>query len=393
MGPNIVFWLSKSYFDIRNMGRISYFDINDPIFIFNLAPKIVFWHSKSYFDIRTEDEYNILAFKILFIHLNWGRYRILTFKILFWHSYWDRKLYFDIQNPILTFILRPNIVFGHCESYFDYQLGHENLILTLKILFWQWNWGRISYFCHSKNPILTFKLGSNIVLWDSKSHFDNRTVAKYCNSTFILVFDIRTEAKYRNLTLKVLFWHSNWGWILYFDIKSYFDIRKSYFDIENPILLSNWSFKSIFDIQILFSTFELRPNIVFENQNSSFEMRPNILFGYSKSYFDIRTKAEYHIFILNIIIWRSNKTEAEYRILTFKILFWHSKWGWISCFDIQNRILTFKQRPNIVFWHSKSYFDIRNEAEHIIWTFSIPFWHSNWGRISYFSHFKILFWH
>ena len=181
MGPNIIFWLSKSYFDIRNMGRISYFDINDPIFIFNLAPKIVFWHSKSYFDIRTEDEYNILAFKILFIHLNWGRYRILTFKILFWHSYWDRKLYFDIQNPILTFILRPNIVFRLCESYFDYQLGHENLILTLKILFWQWNWGRISYFCHSKiqfwhsnwgrisyfeiqNPILTIELWPNIVI-------------------------------------------------------------------------------------------------------------------------------------------------------------------------------------------------------------------------------------
>ena len=294
-------------------------------------------------------------------------------------------------------ILRPNIVFRHCESYFDYQLGHENLIFTLKILFWHWNWGRISYFCHSKiqfwhsnwgrisyfdiqYPILTCELRPNITFYHSKSHFDNRTVAKYCNSTFILVFDIQTEAKYRNLTFKVLFWHSNWGWILYFDIKSYFDIRISYFDIrisyfdiENPILLWNWWLKSLFDIQILFWHSNWGRISYFENQNSSFEMRPNTLFGYSKSYFDIRTKAGYHILILNIIFWRSNRTEAECRILTFKILFWHSKWGWISCFDIQNRILTFKQRPNIVFWHSKSYFDIRNEAEHIIWTFSIPF--------------------
>ena len=173
-----------------------------------MRPNIVFWHSKSYFDIRNRAEY-----------------RILRFKILFWHSNWGRISYFDIQKPILTFEIGPNIVFWF------------------------------------KNPILTFELGPNIVFWHSKSYFD-----------------IRTWAEYRILTFKILFWHSKSG-------------RISYFDIQNPILTFESGRISYFDIQNPILTFELGPNGVF---------------WHSKSYFDIRT-------------------EAEYRILTFKILLWHSK--------------------------------------------------------------------
>ena len=170
-GPNILFWPSKSNFyipsDVEN--RIwhskSYFDFETEAeyciltlkILFwrtiELAMKILFWHSKSNFDIRTEDEYNILIFKLLSIHSKWCWYITLTFKILFRHSYWGGKLYFNIQNPILTFTMRPNIVFRHWKSYFDYGIGHENRILSFK------------------NPMLTLKLGSNIVFWHSISYF------------------------------------------------------------------------------------------------------------------------------------------------------------------------------------------------------------------------------
>ena len=143
---NIVFWHLKSYFDIQTeadfciwtfwhsyRGRISYFDIQNPIFTLEigpnivfwhsksyfdlrLRPNIVFWHSKSYFDIRNRARYRILTFKILFCVRTEPKYRILTFKILFWHSYWGRISYFDIQNPILTFEMRPIIVFRHSKS-------------------------------------------------------------------------------------------------------------------------------------------------------------------------------------------------------------------------------------------------------------------------------------
>ena len=235
----IVFRLS--FFFIPN--RISYFEIQNPILTLEIGPNIVLWHSKSYFDIRTWDEYHIVTFKILFWHSNWGpisyfdiQYPILTFKIepniVFWHwkilfrhSISDRISYFDIQNPTLTLKLRQNIVFYHLKSYSDIQLGPT-------FVFW-----------HS-NSILTLEIGPNIVFWHSKSYFVPRNRAKYPIFTFT-----------------ILFWHSNWGRICYFDIK-------------NPIL--------------------------------TFKIRPNIVFSHSKSYFDIRT-------------------EAEYRILTFKILFWHSK--------------------------------------------------------------------
>ena len=160
-GPNIEFWHSKSYFDIRiraeyriltfkilfwhsNSGRISNFDIQNPILTFELGPNNEFWHSKSYFDIRTGTEY-----------------RILTFKILFWHSNLGRISNFDIQNPILTFEFGPNIEFWHSKSYFDFRTWAEYRILTFKILFWHSNWDRISNF-DIQNPILTFELGPNI---------------------------------------------------------------------------------------------------------------------------------------------------------------------------------------------------------------------------------------
>ena len=59
-------------------------------------------------------------------------------------------LYFDIQNPILTFQIWANIVF----SYFDIRTGAEYRILT-------------------------FKLGPNIVFSHAKSYFDIQNGAEY----------------------------------------------------------------------------------------------------------------------------------------------------------------------------------------------------------------------
>ena len=494
LGPNIEFWHSKSYFDIRtgteyriltfkilfwhsNSDRISNYDIQNPILTFELGPNIEFWHSKSYFDIRTWAEYRILTFKILFWHSTlgpniefwhsksyfdirtWGEYRILTFKILFWHSNWDRISNFDIQNPILTFELGPNIEFWHSKSYFDIRIRTEYRIMTFKILFWHSNLGRISNF-DIQNPILTFELGPNIEFWHSKSYFDIRIRAEYRILTFKLLFlkfklganiefwhsksyfDIGIRVEYRILTFEILFWHSNSG-------------RISNFDIQNPILtfklganIEFWHSKSYFDIRIRVEYRILTFEILFWHSNSgrisnfdiqnpilTFEFGPNIEFYNSTSYFDIRIRAEYRIVTFKILFWHSNLgrisnfdiqnpiltfefgpniefwhsksyfdiwTGSEYRILTFKILFWHSNSGRISNFDIRNPILTFEFGPNIEFWHSKSYFDIRIRAEYRILTFKIYFdiriraeyriltfkilfWHSNSGRISNFD--------
>ena len=87
MGPNIVFWQSKSYFDIRTVAKYRV-----------LTFKILFWHSKwgqiSYFDIQNP----ILTFELVGTNIVF-----VTIKILLWHLNWDWILYFDIQNPILTF--------------------------------------------------------------------------------------------------------------------------------------------------------------------------------------------------------------------------------------------------------------------------------------------------
>ena len=123
----IPFWHSAKYHILTfkilfwhcNCGLISYIDIQNPILTFELWPNIVFWHSKFSFDIWNLVEYRILTYKILFWHWNCGRISYLTFKILFWLSTWRRISYFDIENPFLTFEVRPNIVFWHSKSYFD----------------------------------------------------------------------------------------------------------------------------------------------------------------------------------------------------------------------------------------------------------------------------------
>ena len=325
IGPSIVFWHS-------NWGRIYYFYIQNPILTFKLGPKIVFWHSKSYFDIRAETEYRVWHSKSYFgiqnlaEYIFWhskshfdirtgAEYRILTLKILFWHSKYGWISNFDIQNPILTFELGPNIAVG------------------------------------IQNPILTFELRLNIVFQHSKSYFDIGKGAVYRILTFLSksYFHIRIEAEYRIVTFIILFWHSKLG-------------RISQFDIQNPI-----------------STFEIGRNIVFWHSKSYFNLGtgPNVVFWHSKPYFDIRNLGEYRILTVEILFWHWNlgrisyfdlQTGAEYRIFTCKILFWHSKWGRISYFDIK-----------IKFWHSKwgriPYFDIQNPILTSEIGLNIVFWH------------------
>ena len=126
----------------------------DNIDTMEMRPNIVFWHSKSYFDIRTEDEYRILTFEILFWHSKWYEYWILTFtfEIPFWLSDWGWILYFDIRNftltfelsrisnfdfrnPILTFEVRTNMVFWRLKHYFDIRTEAEYRVLTIRIPF------------------------------------------------------------------------------------------------------------------------------------------------------------------------------------------------------------------------------------------------------------------
>ena len=238
----VLFWHS-------NLGRISYFDIHNPILRFNTKPCIVFWHSKSHFDIRNKAECRICTL-ISYYHIqNEAEYRILTFKILFWHSNWGLISYFDVQylilsfdtksnivcrhsNDILTFELRPNMVFWHSQSYFD--IRHE-----------------AEY--------------RNIVFWHSKSHFDIRNKAECRICTLISYHKIQKEAKYRILTFKILFWHSNWGRISYFDVHILFchstRSRIWYLDIQSTFWHLNLGGISYFDIQY-FLTFKIRPHIV-----------------------------------------------------------------------------------------------------------------------------------
>ena len=132
-----------------------------------------------------------------------------------------------------------------------------------------------------------------MLLWYSKSYFDNRTETENRIFTFKICFDIRTASE-------IVFCHS----------KSYLDIRT---ESENHILIfeilfwrSNWVGKCL-TYKILFWHSNWVGKSYFDTQNSSltFELSWKMLFWYS--YFDI---------------W----TESENRILTFKNLFWHSKW-------------------------------------------------------------------
>ena len=124
---------------------------------------MLFWHTKSYFEIRTVSENGILTLKSLVFDIRTElENAILIF--LFWHSNWIGKSYFDIQNPILTFKLSRKIVILHSISYFDIQTESENRIVTFGKCYFD-----------IRNPILTFKLIRKIVFRLSKSYFDIRT--------------------------------------------------------------------------------------------------------------------------------------------------------------------------------------------------------------------------
>ena len=191
-------WVGKCYFDIQN-----------PILLFELRGTIVFLHSKSYFDIRNESENHNFDIR------NESENAILIFEILFWHSKWVGKSYFDFQNPILTFEMSRKMLFWYSKSYFDIRSESENRILTFKILFWLSKWVGKCYF-DIQNPILTFELSRKIVFWHSKFYFD-----------------IQTDSENRFLAFKILFWHSNW-------------VGKCYYEIKNPILTLELSRKIVF---------------------------------------------------------------------------------------------------------------------------------------------------
>ena len=196
-----------------------------------------------------------------------------------------------------------------------------------------------------QNPILTFKMGPNIV---------------FCHKNQILTFQNRAE--YRILTFKILFWHSKSGLISYFDIQNpdftcEIGPNISYFDIQNPTL-----------------SFELLPNIVFWHSKSYFGIQnwAEVAFRHSKSYFQIRKWAEYRILTFKIIF--GIRTEAEYRTLTFKILFWHSKSGRISYFDILKNVIFFK----VCNWAAEG---VRMTLEIISWSICRKIWDPREPRI------------
>ena len=146
MRRNIVYRHSKPYFDIQIEPNIlfghpqSYFDIR-------IKAEYSSWTSVSYFAIRTEATYRIGTSISYFDILAVAEYRILTFNILFWRSNWGRishldiqieREYFAIQDPILTFKMRPFIVLRQSKSYFDFKvswisyLGIQHPILTFE---------------------------------------------------------------------------------------------------------------------------------------------------------------------------------------------------------------------------------------------------------------------
>ena len=153
------------------LSRKLLFDIQIPILTLAMSRKILFWHSKSYFDIRYESEKSYFN-----IHYE-SESPILTVWILFLNSHWVWKSYFDIQNPILTFALSRMILF-----WIRYE--PENPILTSIILFWHSH--------YSENPFLTFKILFWHSLWVGKSFFDTQNSESY--------FDIRTVSENLILT-------------------------------------------------------------------------------------------------------------------------------------------------------------------------------------------------
>ena len=323
-------WTSMSYFAIRT------------------ETEYRIWTSISYFEIRTEAEYHI--FQIV------PEYRILPFKFLFYHSKWGGISYFGHQYPILPFKLKAKYRIWTSISYFTIRTEAEYRIWTSISYFFHSNWGRISFwtskskfdirnkseyriwtsiilFCHSnwepniiffqivseyrifaiQDHILPFKMMPNIV-FGHQYPIELRQNIGFGHSKSN--FDIWNQSEYRIWTSITYFWLSNWGRILYFDIKN------------------------------IISTFDLASIIVFSHSISYFniQIEPNVVFWYSQSYFDIRIKAKYRIF------------DIQYPILTFELrlnnVFWHSP-----------SYLTFEMRQNIAFWHSQSYFYIRSQFE------------------------------
>ena len=62
---NRIFFIQNAILTFKS-GRISNFDIQNPISTCEIGRNIIFCHSKTYFDIRTGAEYRILTFKIIF---------------------------------------------------------------------------------------------------------------------------------------------------------------------------------------------------------------------------------------------------------------------------------------------------------------------------------------
>ena len=301
LSRKILFQYSKSYSDIRTesenrilifkilfwhtnwVGKY-YFNIQNPILTFEQSRKIVFWYSKSYFDIRTERE------NAFFI-----------FKIRIWHSYWVGKCYFGIQKPNLTFELSRKMLFCHSNSYCEIRTESKNAIFIFKILFWHTNWvGNCNF--NIQSPILTFEQSRKNVFWYSKSYFDIRTQWGKCYFdikaiilTFELsrkivflhsksYFDIRTVSENAISIFKILFWHSNWVGKYDFGIRSHILT----FELNRKILF--WYLKSYFDIRT-------------ESENA-------ILI--SKSYFDLRNESENRILMFKILFRHSNWVEKFY---------------------------------------------------------------------------------
>ena len=91
----------------------------------------------------------VFHFSLFVFHYSFFSFRFWLFIFQFWFfalSFWlfvFRSLTFKIGLStypffpycILTFELRPNIVFLHSKSYFDIKTGAEYRILTFKILF------------------------------------------------------------------------------------------------------------------------------------------------------------------------------------------------------------------------------------------------------------------
>ena len=135
---------------------------------------MLFWYSKSYFDIRTESKYRISIFKFQSWHSNWVRKCYFDIQNPILHSNWVGKCYFDIQNPILTSELSQKMLFWYSKSYFDIRTESEKSILTCSF--------------DIQNLILTFEPSRKIVFWPSKSYFDIRTESENRNLTFEILF-------------------------------------------------------------------------------------------------------------------------------------------------------------------------------------------------------------